>query len=94
GKGNPVRTLKVAVVEKTANALFEDVPPGNYAVAVIHDANKNDRFDTNILGIPTEGYGASKNKLPFAAAPRFEENQFAVAPSGNTSIAIRLRYLL
>ncbi|HEU4902718.1 MAG TPA: DUF2141 domain-containing protein [Flavisolibacter sp.] len=93
GKGEPFRILKVAVLGKTATAVFDNVPDGTYAIAVIHDANNNNRFDTNFMGLPTEGYGASKNKLPFAAAPRFEENKFSVDSNANTSLHIKLRYL-
>jgi uncharacterized protein (DUF2141 family) len=94
GKGEPIRTLKVPVADKAISAVFDDIPSGTYAISVIHDANSNNRFDTNFIGIPTEGYGASQNKLPFAAAPRFEENKFSVSSQANTAISIRLRYLL
>lgn len=94
GKGLPVRTLRVPIINEASQATIEDVQPGNYAVSVIHDANSNNRFDTNFLGIPTEGYGASQNKLPFAAAPKFSANEFAVAATGTTVVNIRLRYLL
>lgn len=93
GKGQPLRLLKVPITDKSVRAVFEDVPAGSYAISVIHDANNNNRFDTNFMGIPTEGYGASKNKLPFAAAPRFEENLFAVDSATKATVAINLRYL-
>lgn len=94
GKGVPLRTLKVAVADRAATVVFDNVPDGTYAVSVIHDANGNNRFDTNFLGIPTEGYGASQNNLPFAAAPKFEDNKFLVAATGTILLNIRLRYLL
>jgi uncharacterized protein (DUF2141 family) len=93
GKGNPIRMLKIPVSGKIASAVFDNIPTGTYAISVIHDANSNNRFDTNFIGIPTEGYGASQNKLPFAAAPKFDENKFAVSPHTTTAIDIRLRYL-
>jgi uncharacterized protein (DUF2141 family) len=37
--------------------LFSDIKPGNYAIAVIHDENRNGELDTNMFGIPKEGYG-------------------------------------
>lgn len=94
GKGVPFRLLKVPVTKQAASAVFDNIPAGNYAISVIHDANGNNRFDTNFIGIPTEGYGASQNKLPFAAAPKFSENEFRVDSTGETSVRIRLRYLL
>jgi uncharacterized protein (DUF2141 family) len=37
---------------------FSDIKPGNYAIA-IHDENRNGELDTNMFGIPKEGYGSS-----------------------------------
>jgi uncharacterized protein (DUF2141 family) len=94
GKGEPLRTLRVMVADKAAAVVFTNVPAGTYAISVVHDANNNNRFDTNFIGIPTEGYGASQNKLPFAAAPNFDDNKFSVHLNTNTAVNIKLRYLL
>ena len=93
GKGDPLRCTTVPVANKSASTNFEDVPDGNYAISVIHDANNNKKFDKNFLGIPTEGYGASQNKLPFAAAPKFEENKFTVTANSTITTHIKLRYI-
>ena len=91
--GKPVACQTVAVADKNAAAVFENIRQGTYAIMVIHDANNNRKFDTNFMGIPKEGYGASQNKLPFAAAPKFEENKFTVTDNTTTHCAIRLRYI-
>lgn len=93
GKGEPVKCATVDVVNKTATASFEEVTDGTYAISVIHDANNNKKFDTNFLGIPSEGYGASQNKLPFAAAPKFSENKFSVSGNSTSAFNIKLRYI-
>jgi uncharacterized protein (DUF2141 family) len=41
---------------KRCDFEFSDIKPGNYAIAVIHDENRNE-LDTNMFGIPKEGYG-------------------------------------
>ena len=92
-KGKPVQCTTVNISNKLTKAAFDNVAPGMYAVMVIHDANNNRKFDTNFLGIPKEGYGASKNKLPFAAAPKFDDNKFAVTDGSQTECVIRLRYI-
>ncbi|HEV7333681.1 MAG TPA: DUF2141 domain-containing protein [Flavisolibacter sp.] len=91
--GVPVSCLTVPVAGKNATAVFDNLKQGSYAIMVIHDANNNRKFDTNFLGIPKEGYGASQNKLPFAAAPKFEENKIAVTDNATTHCAITLRYI-
>ena len=92
-KGKPVKCTTLPIVNKTTKAVFENVLPGSYAILVIHDANNNQKFDTNFLGIPKEGYGASRNKLPMAAAPKFDENSFPVTDGVTVDCSIRLRYI-
>ncbi len=92
-EGQAVQCVQVPVNNQKAEVVFENIPAGNYAVSVFHDANNNNKLDVNFLGIPKEGYGASKNKLPFAAAPAFADNQFAVKPNTTIQLNIRLRNL-
>jgi uncharacterized protein (DUF2141 family) len=93
GKGDPLKCTTVGISNKVATASFEGIAEGTYAISVIHDVNNNKKFDTNFLGIPTEGYGASQNKLPFAAAPKFEENKFTVNTNTTINSTIKLRYI-
>jgi uncharacterized protein (DUF2141 family) len=94
GKGDPIKKAIVTPSNGFAIAVFDNMPTGTYAISVIHDANKNNKFDTNFIGIPTEGYGASQNKLPFAAPPKFEANKFIIGAGITLTIPIKLRYLL
>lgn len=71
---------------------FKDLPPGQYAVAVIHDEDRDGILETNFLGMPQEGYGASNNKLPGLSAPTFEDSRLTLAPGEKKSIKIELRY--
>ena len=91
--GKPFQCVVVPVKNHTARAVFTKVPPGTYAMFVFHDANSNFKLDKNFLGIPKEGYGASKNKLPFASAPSYYENKFTVAPNTTIQLQIRIRNL-
>jgi uncharacterized protein (DUF2141 family) len=68
------------------------VPSGNYALAVIHDANANGRLDT-FAGIPREGFGFSRNPPIRFGPPKFEEARFAIT-AGLNSQTISVRYLL
>ena len=82
--GFPMGVAKARVVGQPArrsgvSCRFDNVAPGNYAVAVSHDLNGNKRTDANILGIPREDWGVSKGARPSMRAPRFTEAQFKVA---------------
>jgi uncharacterized protein (DUF2141 family) len=81
GKGEPLLCVDVNIINRAAATVFKKITAGMYAIAVFHDVNRNNKLDVNFLGIPTEAYGASLNKLPFAAAPRFNDNQFAITDS-------------
>jgi uncharacterized protein (DUF2141 family) len=72
---------------------FPGLPPGEYAILVIHDEDRDGALDTSFLGIPTEGYGASRNQLPRFGAPTWTKNRFTVAAGHVTPVTIRLRYL-
>lgn len=93
GEGKPVQCMAAVVTNKNSVAVFQNIPAGTYAVSVFHDVNSNNKLDVNFLGIPKEGYGASKNKLPFASAPVFGENQFTLQSGQQVQLPIKLRYL-
>jgi uncharacterized protein (DUF2141 family) len=55
---------------------FPAVVVGTYAVSVIHDENSNGKLDTNFLGIPREGVGASNNAKGHFVPPKFDAAAF------------------
>lgn len=87
----PHRFVKYTTVKAyrgSVYASFHGVRPGRYGIAVFHDENRNGVVDTNVLGLPKEGYGFSR-KTPLRK-PRFEEVAFEVRPLGHAHV--RLRY--
>lgn len=74
----------------TARLIFT-LPPGRYAVVAFHDANDNGQLDTNILGIPTEGYAFSRDARGFMSAPSFDSAALELTESG-TRATITLGY--
>ncbi|MDP3699750.1 MAG: DUF2141 domain-containing protein [Hylemonella sp.] len=66
----------IKIKKDQARCDFEDIPPGTYAMAVIHDENMNGELDTNWLGIPTEGYGFSNDARGLVGAPPFSAASF------------------
>jgi uncharacterized protein (DUF2141 family) len=68
---------------------FPNLPPGTYAVKVMHDANDNGKLDTNFMGMPIEGYGFSNNPTVLRK-PTFDEARFELG-AANSSITLHLR---
>lgn len=86
-----IRSAAVPIAGTVAHILLTDLTPGEYAISVFHDANSNAKLDT-FAGIPTEGYGFSRNPSFKPRAPKFGEAQITVA--GAVSTTIKLRYIL
>lgn len=57
----------------STKVVLEDLPPGEYALAVFHDENANDALDKNLLGFPKEAYGFSMAKTRAFGPPSFED---------------------
>jgi len=84
--------VMVMKVRKTqARCDFEDIPPGTYALAVIHDENMNGILDTGFLGVPTEGYGFSNDATALLGAPSFSAASFTY-DGQNLDLTISLDY--
>lgn len=48
-----------------------ELPSGEYAVSAFLDDNGNKRLDTNLIGIPTERFGFSRNPTILTGPPSF-----------------------
>ncbi|MET0308347.1 MAG: DUF2141 domain-containing protein [Sphingomonas sp.] len=84
--------IKRTVSAASPRLRIEGLAPGDYAIAVIHDANGNSRLDT-LLGIPREGFGFSRNPAIGFGPPRFSAARFTVG-TGTEKQQVRIRYLL
>ena len=57
----PVYAVVIPVDSTTIVWQVDELPYGDYAIAVYHDKNANGKLDTNLVGIPKERYGFSNN---------------------------------
>lgn len=71
---------------------LRDLPAGDYAAAVFHDADGNGKMNTNLIGIPTEGFGFSNNARGTMGPPEFAAAAVAVPAKGQMTTAIKLNY--
>ncbi len=75
-----------------ATMRFSGVAPGDYAITVLHDENRNFKPDF-MLGIPREGVGFSRNPVLRMGPPSFAAARFAV-PAAPVAQEIRIKYFL
>lgn len=85
------RDILVPIEGTSLKYTFSDLPFGEYAVAVMHDENRNQELDTNLFGIPREGNGVSNNAVGRLGPPSFEQAAFRFERN-NQTIAIKVRY--
>lgn len=78
---------KISALEGTKGKLIiKDLPPGDYALSVFHDENKNGKLDTNFLGIPQEGFAFSSNPKIYFGPPHFKKAKFSLLKDQTISI--------
>lgn len=83
--------MVIKVRDKEARCDFENIAPGTYALAIVHDENMNGKLDTNWLGIPTEGYAFSNDAKALLGPPSFSAASFSYN-TGNLEMTISMHY--
>jgi uncharacterized protein (DUF2141 family) len=85
------KILRSPIKGNQATLEFHDLPYGTFAVSVLHDENSNNKMDTNFIGIPKEGFGASNNPKGRMGPPLFDDAKFDLK-SSSKSIEINIKY--
>ncbi len=99
-KGYPIRIEHcyevqwVALTEgtKELDFVFDTLPPGVYAVSVIHDENGNRTLERSGMGAPREGVGFSNDQKFSFYMPRFDKSKFPLALGDTKDIIIKMNY--
>lgn len=85
-----VQGLMLDAAAPTVTGVFTGLPNREFAVAVYHDENGNGKLDKNLLGVPTEPYGFSRDASGRMGPPRFAEAKLSVNGTDQT-IVVNLR---
>ncbi len=75
----------------TVTVTIDEVPPGLYAAQAFHDENDDGLLNRNILGLPKEAMGFSRDAPMRLGPPRFADAAFEVGDD-TTHVAFRLKY--
>lgn len=68
----------IGIENNTATVVFENIPPGEYAISCYQDKNLNERFDFEPNGMPAEPYGISNNAINPFGPPLWSAAKFTV----------------
>lgn len=91
GDNTQKAALMLPAQKGVVRAVIGDLPSGTYAISVYHDANGNQELDTNMLGMPREGYGFSNDARGVAGPPSFQAAAFEIG-ADPAVIELRLSY--
>ena len=91
--GNETRfTATVPVTGACVTVFIPRVPEGVYAVAVLHDENRNGRMDRRFPGLPREGFAVSgSGEKGIRTSPRFHKATILIR-AASTNLPLRVRY--
>ncbi|MEQ1887552.1 MAG: DUF2141 domain-containing protein [Alphaproteobacteria bacterium] len=90
-KGKRLARIRVPA-RKDALTVCMPVPhAGSYAISLYHDEDANKKLTKNFLGVPTEGYGFSRDAAVSYRLPQLDETVFTALP-GDTPVRITMRY--
>ena len=85
-----LRKSSVGIINGKATLTLDDLPEGVYAAACFHDEDNNGKLNTNFIGMPTEGIGASNDAKGFFGPPKYKDAAFSLRRDG--VITIRIQY--
>lgn len=89
--GQEVATCHARITNGVSRCSLEGVRRGRYAVAVMHDEDGDGHFDTGLFGIPSEGYGFSRDASGTLSAPSFDAAAFDYE-GGVHGLLVTMRY--
>ena len=72
---------------------FDNVRPGRYAIALLHDENGNGKADRALGMMPKEGFGFSRDAPVRMGPPSFGDAAIDIGEA-DRSLTIRMRYML
>ncbi len=91
GRGKRIARVRVPASVGMAVACLVAPRLGRYALAFYHDEDGDGRFNRNLVGLPTEGYGFSRDAPATFGLPDFADVVFT-AGAGSTTLEATMRY--
>lgn len=90
-KAGRIARIRAPAQKGVVNACLAVPRPGSYAVSLYHDEDANRKLTKNWVGMPTEGYGFSRDAAVSYRLPQLDEAVFTALP-GDNPVDIQIRY--
>jgi uncharacterized protein (DUF2141 family) len=90
-KGARLDRIRVPAARGQVQACMPVPKPGSYAISLYHDEDGNKKLTKNWVGLPTEGYGFSRDAPVTYRLPQLDEAVITALP-GDNFLTITMRY--
>ncbi|OKY27750.1 MULTISPECIES: DUF2141 domain-containing protein [Thalassotalea] len=77
----PMMAQQSMAKEGTLILTFSNLENGEYAIRYFHDENSDNQLATNLIGIPTEGYGYSNNAKGNFGPAKYQDMKVSIVDS-------------
>jgi len=85
------RILTGTIINGSSEVTFNNLPPGRYALNILHDENSNGKIDKGLI-FPKEGIGFSNyQSIGLKNRPDFSKAGFEI--KADTSISVKVIYM-
>ena len=82
------RKLTAKIINGTSEVTFKNLPPGKYAVNILHDEDSNGKIKKGLI-LPKEGIGFSNfTEIGIGNKPNFEKAGFDLSSEKSINIII------
>jgi uncharacterized protein (DUF2141 family) len=89
---NAIWSKALRISARKVQVTIRNVPAGMLALAMVHDEDSDFALDTGLFGIPTEGYGASRDAPANFGPPEWADAAFSLRAGEHKQIRVRVRY--
>jgi uncharacterized protein (DUF2141 family) len=89
----PASGMIVKAAGSEVTVTFENLAPGEYGISAFHDENENAELDSNLVGMPKEGFAFGNNSMGMFGPPDFEKAKVLIEVKKVASQTISLKYL-
>ncbi len=77
-QGKPAAATFIKAQKGSSTVMFNNIEKGEYAIRLYHDENDNGELETNLFGMPVEGYAFSNNAKPNFGPAAYDDMKFQV----------------
>ncbi len=85
------RGVRVKPEGDESQAVFSDLPAGDYVIAVFHDENENGKLDKNLVGLPKEAYGFSNDARGIFGPPSFSDAKVVLTNGASLNTIVNIK---